>query len=138
MAMKKFYVGVKGIIKESRGIIIIKHSEGHWDVPGGRMDGDEDFGDTLRREISEEIPGAELQFVGDFQGAFRLQKDIVDDISLVLVYFLVEAQVPEVINFSEEHVKHLWIKSLADIPEGLNPEMDRIIRRIVTLDCFYG
>ena len=132
MAMKKFYVGIKGFIHTDKGILIIQHAEGHWDIPGGRMDDDEDFEETLRRELSEEVPGCELMSVGEMQGAFRLHKDIVNDISLVLVYFLVEAKVPEVIKFSEEHTKHLWINSEEDIPTEVNPEMKKILVKLTT------
>lgn len=132
MAMKKFYVGIKGFIRTEKGILLIQHAEGHWDIPGGRMDEDEDFEDTLRRELAEEVPGCELKSVGQLQGAFRLHRDIVDDISLVLIYFLVEADVPDTINFSEEHTKHLWVKTKDDIPTEVNPEMRKILENLTS------
>lgn len=132
MAMKKFYVGVKAVIQDERGVLLIKHAEGHWDEPGGRMDYHEDFADTLAREISEELPGATLKSVGKLQGAFRLQKDIDGDISLVLVYFLVSVALPEKIRLSSEHEEYLWVKAKADIPEGVNPQMKKILGNLLS------
>ncbi len=62
--MKKFYVGVKAIIHdEKRGFLLLKHNEGHYDIPGGRIDGSDDFEQTIRRELAEEVPGTELKEV---------------------------------------------------------------------------
>ncbi len=130
--MKKFYVGIKAIIKEKRGYLIIKHVEGHWDIPGGRMDGDETFGQTLTREVSEELPGAKVVGVKELQGAYRLQKDIAPETSLVLLYFLVDAQIPHDISFGDEHESHLWINQIADIPDGLNSEITKILQKLLT------
>lgn len=126
--MKKFYVGVKGIIKEERGYLLLKAAKGHWDIPGGRIDGDEDFEATLNRELSEELPGSKIDRIGGLQGAFRLPKDIEDDTSLVLIYFLVNVVLPKDVVLSDEHTDFVWINRLEDIPDDLNPEIDRILR----------
>jgi 8-oxo-dGTP pyrophosphatase MutT (NUDIX family) len=132
MTMKKFYVGVKALIKEERGFLLLKHNEGHWDIPGGRIDGNEDFADTIRRELSEEVPGTDLISVGELQGTFRLPKDIDGDISLVLLYFLVEGKVPQDLVLGDEHESFLWVKTELDIPsEGLNPQIDKILRKLL-------
>ncbi len=130
--MKTFFVGIKGFIKDERGILLIRHNEGHWDVPGGRIDGNETFEDTLTREISEEVPGATFTSVKQLKGAHRLQKDIKDDISLVLLYFLVEAEVPERIELGDEHATVLWVKNRGDIPiEDINPKMVEILEELL-------
>ena len=132
MTMKKFYVGVKAIIKEERGYLVLKATKGHWDIPGGRMDGDENFEQTIRREVSEELPGAEVTSVNNLQGAFRLPKYIDGDTSLVLLYFLVDAKLPKEVKLSEEHESYVWINGAEDLPEGLNPEIDRILQNLLS------
>ncbi len=132
--MKKFYVGVKGIVKDERGYLLLHRdykSGDYWDIPGGRMDGDETFEQTITREIAEELPGTENTSMKDLQGAFRLQKDIEGNISLVLLYFLVEAKLPKEIKLSEEHESYTWVNRVEDIPDGLNPEIDRILRKLL-------
>lgn len=128
--MKKFYVGVKGIIKTDQGYLLLKHSKGHFDTPGGRIDDNEDFEQTLRRELTEELPGISDISIGELAGAFRLQKDINGDISLVLLYFLVQATLANPIILSDEHSAYLWIKSISDIPEGLNPEIEGVLIKL--------
>lgn len=132
MSMKKFYVGVKAIIKEDRGYLLLKATKGHMDIPGGRMDDDENFEQTIRREVAEELAGAEVISVNELQGAFRLPKDIDGDTSLVLLYFLVEAKLPNNVVLSNEHEGCVWVNSVGDLPEDLNPEIDRILRSLLT------
>ena len=130
--MKTFFVGVKGFIRDERGILLIRHNEGHWDIPGGRMDGNETFEDTLRREIAEEVAGAELLALEELQGATRLQKDIKDNISLVLIYFLVDAKLPETIDLGDEHAAIRWINREDDIPnDDIHPKIVEILNRLL-------
>jgi 8-oxo-dGTP pyrophosphatase MutT (NUDIX family) len=129
--MKKFYVGVKGVIKAEKGYLLLKHTKGHFDMPGGRMDGNEDFKDTLTRELSEELPGINDVKIGELVGSYRLQKDIEDDTSLVLLFFLVSANLTSPIVLSDEHQSYQWITSAEDIPAELNPQIDTILRTLV-------
>ena len=100
-------------------------------MPGGRIDGDEDFSDTLKRELIEELPGIEVVAVQELRGAHRLKKDIDDDISLVLLYFLVDAKLPDKIVLSEEHESYMWVSNANDVPKELNPEIDRVLRELL-------
>lgn len=54
-----FQVGVKALIRDSEGRVLllrdVHHADGYWDLPGGRMGRDETFGETLKRELKEEI-----------------------------------------------------------------------------------
>jgi 8-oxo-dGTP diphosphatase len=137
MGMKKFYVGVKGVIHDSRGYLILLknekvHRETVWEVPGGRIDDSEDFEEALRRELSEELPGIEVSEIKQLLGAYRLPKDIDVDTSLVLLYFLVEAIVPETVLLSDEHSEYSWVKSVSDIPsDGINDEIRQILTALV-------
>lgn len=129
--MKKFYVGLKGIVIDpERGILILKKSSnegGYWDVPGGRIDGSETFEQTLEREFSEELPGAKIKSIQKMLGAHRLGRDIKDDIDLMLVYFLVSVDLPNSIALSGEHDEYRFIKSEKEIPKEMNSDMTNII-----------
>ena len=134
MSMKKFYVGVKGLIHDNeRGYLLLRAAKGYWDIPGGRMDDNENLEATLRRELSEELPGVELQSLGEIQGSHRLPHDIEGDISLVILYYLVSVKLPKEIVLSEEHESYIWVKQRADIPkEDLNPRMREIMINLIT------
>jgi 8-oxo-dGTP diphosphatase len=133
---KLFNVGVKGIIQDSKRGIILLHrdykSGDFWDMPGGRIDQDEDFKDTLLRELAEELPGITNIKIGKLLGAFRLKKDINENVSLVLLYFLVDARLPDEVKLSDEHESYVWIKSHSDVPKGLNPEVQKILEDLLT------
>jgi 8-oxo-dGTP pyrophosphatase MutT (NUDIX family) len=124
MAMKKFYVGVKAIIREERGVLLVHSKKGYWDVPGGRIDGDETYEQTLAREISEEIIGAELTRAGKLLSSTRMPFDVDEDTGLVLIFLLAEANVPEKIVLCDEMDDYLWVKTKNDIPiEGLKEDI---------------
>jgi len=61
MAEQLFQVGVKALIQNQAGNILLlavpkwDDNPAHWDLPGGRMEPGEDFMQTLKREIKEEI-----------------------------------------------------------------------------------
>lgn len=131
MAMKKFYVGVKGIIHdENKGVLLLKDPR-IIDVPGGRIDDNEMFEETLQREIQEELPGAELQSIGELLGASRIPKDVVQDTSLVLLYYKVAVNLPELIVLSDEHDSYFWVQSVQDIPPEANPDLVAILTKLL-------
>ena len=134
MAMKKFYVGVKGIVRDDRGYLLVKKTgRDVWESPGGRIDGDENFEQTLRRELVEELPGIEVKSIGELQGTHRLQGDIEHDTGLVLLYYLVGAALPLEVVMSDEHESYIWVNSLEDLPRtGLNSENRRILQELMT------
>jgi len=130
--MKKFYVGVKGIIRTEQGYLLLRHAKGHYDTPGGRMDGYETFEQTIKRELDEELPGITDVEIGEMVGSYRLQKDIDGDIGLVLLYFLVNAKLPSPIQLSDEHQSYQWILTTSDIPKNLNAEIDGVLRKLLS------
>ncbi len=138
MAKEKiFNVGIKAVIYDKNYGIILLHrnyrSGDYWDMPGGRIDGNESFQETLRRELNEELPGVSKVNIGELLGAFRVQSDIDANLGLVLLYFLVQAKLPEEISLSDEHESYIWVKDIKDMPNNkLNPEAERVIRQLLS------
>ena len=117
--MKAFNVGIKGVITRSDGaVLLLKKNEAKsfWEVPGGRIDGNESIEQTLEREIQEELPGSSDIKIDRILCAHRLPKDIAKDVSLMLIYYQVSVTLPDVIKLSEEHTDYTWIQSLDDLP----------------------
>lgn len=135
MSMKKFYVGVKALIHDERGYLLIRRAKhdtngGYWDLPGGRLDGGESYEQALAREIAEELPGAELLSIGDLLSTQKLSFDVAPDTGLVLLFFDVEATVPEKVSLSEEHDAFLWVLTEEDIPvEQIGAEIVEILHK---------
>lgn len=114
--MKKFHVGIKGmIIKDNRVLILKKKSGDFWDIPGGRIDGNEDIESTLSREIQEELPGSKNISINRILCAHRLHKDILEDISLLLVYYEINVDLPDPIKLSDEHSEYKWIENYDEV-----------------------
>jgi ADP-ribose pyrophosphatase YjhB (NUDIX family) len=127
MAIKTFHVGVKAVIKNDNGVLLIRHAQGWWDMPGGRLDDEETLEDALAREISEEIPGARLQSIESQLESARVFRKTGGEIGLLLVYYRVNVALPEKMSLSEEHSDCRWIKRGDVLPEPLDPVMARIV-----------
>ena len=115
---------------EKRGVLILLHKD-FWDIPGGRIDDDENFEQTLRRELAEELPGCEVKEVRELKGAFRVEHDIEEDTGLVLLYYLAEVVLPDEIAISDEHDDYKFLQTSADIPESMNPVVQQIIKDVL-------
>lgn len=111
MAIQVFNVGVKAAIIKDDRILIVKHAtKGFWDVPGGRIDGDESTKDTLARELAEELPGSRLKNIGETICAYRVPDlTFPDGAGLLLLVYRVELEVPDPVVLSEEHAEARWV-----------------------------
>lgn len=109
MSEKLFNVGIKAIIKRNDKVLIVKNIKGFWEVPGGRMNGNETIEQTLRRELTEELPNIKNVQIQEIVEAVRVHKDINKDVSLVLVFFYTSAEFEggEPI-LSPEHTDYKW------------------------------
>ena len=104
--MKTFHVGIKSIIVNDNKVLLLKRYDNSkfWDVPGGRIDENESIDQTLVRELKEEVKNAENINIIEILSTWRLHKDILPDISLVLIFFKVGADFGTAPELSEEHV----------------------------------
>ncbi len=106
---KLFNVGIKAVITQDNKVLIVKNSSGFWEVPGGRIDGDETIEQALHRELREELPNIESIVLGKVVDARRLHKDIQDNVSLVLVFYTVTADFDGEPTLSSEHETYKWV-----------------------------
>ncbi len=116
--MKAFHVGIKGVVRREDGAVLLlkKNSENpFWEIPGGRIDANETIDETLIREINEELPGSNNVQIKRILCAHRLPKDIAPDLSLMLLYFEVSADIPNPVVLSEEHTDSRWVRSAREL-----------------------
>ena len=93
MSLKRLYAGIKGIVVRDDGrVLLLRTVQGKtfWDVPGGRIDDDEDVLQTLDRELHEELPNLKYYRVDSLLHVERVHRDIEDDTSLLLVFYLIK------------------------------------------------
>ena len=110
MAIKVFNLGIKAAIVKDDKILLLKHTAGYWDFPGGRIDDDESIEQTLRREISEETPNATVNNIGEVICAYRIPGDVFEDgMGLALIVYRVDVDFPDnYVEISDEHTETWW------------------------------
>ncbi len=109
MSEKLFNVGIKAIIKRDDKVLIVHNTKDFWEVPGGRMDGDETIEQALKRELYEEIVNLQSFTIGELVYAVRVHKDIKKNVSLVLIFYRVEADFTgDGPKLSPEHDEYRW------------------------------
>jgi 8-oxo-dGTP pyrophosphatase MutT (NUDIX family) len=108
--MKLFNVGIKGVIRRDDKVLVVRAdpTRDFWEVPGGRIDADEDIGQTLMRELREEVPNIKDIRIGRILDAYRIPRDISPDTSLVLIFYEVQADFDGDPRLSDEHVDYKW------------------------------
>lgn len=124
---KLFYVGIKALIKNERGeILVLKaslrdHSKGaepYWDIPGGRIDEGESPLETLHREIVEETGITQVSKEAFYTAVISHHQVPVDKTDpdskkagLALMIYTVEIPPHSTILLSPEHVAYEWLSA---------------------------
>jgi len=95
-----FQVGIKALIRNKKSeILMVKipaksGNKAHWDLPGGRMDPGENFQDTLKRELLEELS---CSYEGTPKHLMSFLTNItipLDGIRIPLIFVVFEAKLP--------------------------------------------
>lgn len=113
-----FYVSVKGVIRnkaDGKILIVRENQDGRWENPGGRIDPVRevdpghtltrgvDLTATLRRELAEELPSTEVTSISPYAIHAAVAEGLVEDeLSLLIVYFAVRANVDDRVTVSDE------------------------------------
>ena len=122
---KTFHVGIKGVIRVNGKCLALKKQgvkDVFWDLPGGRINDDEEVEEALRRELREELPSLGEYRIGAQLGVHRFHRDFFPElfpgVGLFVVFYHVEA-VPFEVVLSPEHQEFKWV-SLENIAELKN------------------
>lgn len=117
--IRPFHVGIKALIVQDGKVLLLRRRYGNtvWDFPGGRIDDDEDVHDTLRRELSEELPGIRGVTIHRLVGCKRMPKELPGGFGHLLLFYAVSAELPSPLSLSPEHASFEWVepKEVADL-----------------------
>lgn len=108
---QSFYIGVKAIIKNDSGdILILKDApRGKWEVPGGRIDKNQTIQQSLEREIQEEILGAKLVRLGPIIYVATGDFTVENEHKLFLAFHDATVKLPTELTLSREHTDFAWV-----------------------------
>jgi 8-oxo-dGTP diphosphatase len=112
--MKSFYVGVKAIIEHDGSFLFLKRIPNekdrpyYWDIPGGRVDGEESLDQALIRELQEEIGLQNEHATGKLLHVQKLPFTFDNGYSVVRIYYKVVAQNANIL-LSNEHAEYRWV-----------------------------
>lgn len=120
-SLKTFYVGIKSVIinpNTNKALVLIRNGQdgkSYYDIPGGRIDSDENINTTLQRELREEILNIDSFKIEGILNAYRLSHDLNDGYGLLLIFYKVVCDIEDV-KLSQEHYEYKWIsKSEIDL-----------------------
>ena len=116
---KLFQVGVKALIENEKGEILLvytgqrpaQYNSDFWDIPGGRIDENENALQTLAREIKEETGLEKIEDVEFVQGVISNHEFDQNGLhfGLVLMVYKVQVAGDSEISLSSEHEKFEWV-----------------------------
>ncbi len=103
-------VSAKAVIFDGEKVLLLKSSDGTWDLPGGKIDSDEDVLDGLRREVLEET---NLKVNPEQLLGTRLRSKRKRDDSMLVTYLCSLAEKPgaDSVSLSDEHKSYKFVRA---------------------------
>ncbi len=108
-----FYLGVKAVIRDPAGRVLLLKAKDYWDLPGGRLQAGETEAEALSREVTEET-GLQMTGLGESLGmsvsGARLPQP--DGGQAGLIFSVYEWQTDSYdVHLSDEHISYEWVDS---------------------------
>lgn len=113
-----YYLGVKAVIKNAEGQVLLLKAKDYWDLPGGRTQLGETEQEALKRELTEET-GLEVtvgRHLGMYLSNVRLRSDVRETAGLIFSVYSCQADQHKV-SISDEHVSYQWMSPAAAASE---------------------
>ncbi len=106
-----FYLGVKAVIRDPAGRVLLLKAKDYWDLPGGRLQAGESEAEALSREVTEET-GLQMTGLGESLGmsvsGARLPQP--DGGQAGLIFSVYECQTASYdVLLSDEHTSYEWV-----------------------------
>jgi 8-oxo-dGTP diphosphatase len=107
--VKNFHIAIKAVIVNNGRALVLKEPNrfSGFDLPGGKIDEDENIEQALKRELNEEL-GLKKFKMGELLHVFERLDYHKNGTKLMLIYYKVEATFKK-IKLSNEHTSYKWI-----------------------------
>lgn len=114
----KLSISIKGILFHDNRVLLLKNERNEWELPGGRIEENEQPEECLAREVYEELGiTCNVENIID-SWVF----EVIKGKFVFIVTYLCKCSNPDNILISEEHMEHKWVRlqemEYMIIPEG--------------------
>jgi len=122
----KFPVSVKAIIIDNDRVLCLKNEREEWDLPGGKIDFNEDIENCLKREVKEEV-NLEIKNLNILK-PFNLK---FNDVPVLVLVYTAEISCESPINVSYEHSEYNFFSKAEinnlNIPQNYRDLIENLI-----------
>lgn len=135
-----FHLGIKALVRNNNGEVLVLHANpktnhkttpDHWDLPGGRIQRDEDIISALRREATEEIGVEKIKVIRLFDASISKLRLKHEDYGLILFTYLCDIDNTENIQLIDnEHTEFRWVNPKEAAKLLSNKFSDECIKKI--------
>ena len=108
MAKKTQKTTVKALFEKDKKILLVKDPKGVWEMPGGRIEHNEEPEQALRRELKEELGWSNVDIKNIVDSwSFSSEVDNTKYHFIILTYACDSSE--EVIKENEEYTEYRWV-----------------------------
>lgn len=145
MNEQKFHVGVKALVlNENNEILLLRinpkelkgNNPEHWDLPGGRIEGNDSIEVTLVKEIEEELGTRDIEIIEHFDTLISNMKVPLENETVGLMLIVYKCKLLDnnmKFKLSSENLEYKWVtidkaKELLKMkyPESFIKKLDRL------------
>ena len=119
-----------GVVLVNLGsILLLQYPQGHWDLPKGHVEKDDDNNyQTEKRELKEETGISELSFIENFEYRTEYQFKHKGKRKSKQVYWYIATTEEISINLSKEHHNYVWLDWELAIEQATHTETKELIK----------
>ena len=119
-----------GVVLVNLGsILLLQYPQGHWDLPKGHVEKDDDNNyQTAERELKEETGISELSFIENFEYRTEYQFKHKGKRKSKQVYWYIATTEEISINLSKEHHNYVWLDWELAIEQATHTETKELIK----------
>ncbi len=119
-----------GVVLVNLGsILLLQYPQGHWDLPKGHVEKDDDDNyETAKRELKEETGISELSLIENFEYRTEYQFKHKGKRKSKQVYWYIATTEEISINLSKEHHNYVWLDWELAIEQVTHTETKELIK----------
>ncbi len=129
-----FRVSTKAVIVKGDRVLLLRTSAGNWDLPGGRLEPNEDVETSLKRELLEEL-GIYLPIGPAIYCGVRRRDPPKDNVVVVAHFCVMDTEINHIVLSDEHDRAHLFAADEIDelnMVESYRMAVQRGLERVFT------